>query len=70
MFQRIRLLAEFLANFRRFRREGSARWMLVEIALAGDGSLAADIEHSQRAHLSGIWNPDNHPELLENGRIG
>src|SRR3954463_11866569 len=44
--------------------------MLVEVALAGDGPLTADVEHAQRPHLARIRYTDRHPVLLLYGGIG
>ena len=44
--------------------------MPVEIAAAGDRTLAADIEGGERVDLAGIGNADNHAELLLHGGIG
>ena len=44
--------------------------MPIEIAFAGDGSLAADVEHPERAHLAGVRDADGHAVLLLHGRIG
>ena len=68
--ERVRLLAEFLAHRGRSGRQRSGGGMPVEVALAGDRALAADVEHAERAHLPGVWNPDGHPELLLHGRVG
>ena len=44
--------------------------MPVEVAPAGDGTLAPDVEGGERIHLPGIRHADDHPELLLHGGIG
>src|SRR5262245_39671522 len=67
---RIRLLPELLALGRRpcgqWTRGGSA----IEIALAGNGALAADVQRLERVQLLGIRNADAEPDLLVHARIG
>ena len=43
--------------------------MPIEVALAGDGPLTAQVEHSERAHLAGVRDADRHSELLLHGWI-
>jgi hypothetical protein len=42
----------------------------VEIAPAGDRTLATDVEGGQGVQLPGVWDAGDHPELLRHGRIG
>ena len=44
--------------------------MPVEVAPAGDRTLAADVERGERIHLAGVRHADDHAELLLHGRIG
>jgi len=44
--------------------------MAVEIAAAGDGALAANVERGERVHLSGVGLADDHAGLLPHAGIG
>ena len=44
--------------------------MRIERTLAGDGSLAADVERLERVQLPGIRDPDAHAALGHHARIG
>ena len=63
-------LPELLAGLRRTRRQRTRRRMPVEVALAGDRSFAADVEHAERAQLLRVRDADRHAELLLHGRVG
>jgi hypothetical protein len=44
--------------------------MPIEIAPAGDGTLAAYVEGGQRVQLPGVRGAGDHPKLLRHSRIG
>ena len=69
-FQGIRLAAKFFADLWRSRGKRAQGGRFVELALACHRTFAADIEHSQRAHLAGVGDSDGHPKLLLDRRIG
>ena len=68
--QRVGLLAEVFADRRRAGRQRAERGMLVELALAGDRALAADVQRADGIDLAGVGNADDHAELLLHARIG
>ena len=67
--ERVGLLAELLALPAAHPRQRTGRRMRVELALAGDGALAADIDGLQRIQLARVRNADAHAELLLHARI-
>ena len=68
--QRVGQPAKLLAHGGRAGGQRPLGHMPVEIAPAGDGTLAADVEGGERIHLPGMRDADDHPELLLHGRIG
>src|SRR6185436_1582133 len=68
--ERIRLAAELLAHRRCAGWQRPRRGMLVELALAGGGALAADVDHAERAYLPGIGHADRHTKLLLHAGVG
>ena len=69
-FQRIRQFPEFFAGLRRARRQRSRRGRPVEVSLAGDGALAANVQRLERIELSRIGNADSPAVLQLHARIG
>ena len=64
VLQRVGQLAEDLAHRRRAGRQRPLGGMAVEVAAAGHGPLAADVERGERVDLAGIRLADDHAELL------
>ena len=62
--QRVRQTAEFIADRRRARRQRSLRRVTIELATAGHGPFAADVERGQRVQLPAIRNAGDHAVLL------
>src|SRR5205085_6568052 len=63
-FERIGEVTEFVTDRWRVGRKRPKRRMTVKLALAGDGTLAADVEGCQRAELTGIRLAGDHAVLL------
>ncbi len=63
-------MPEHLAGRRRPRRQRPGGGMPVELAPAGDGPLAADVEGAERVDLACIRDAGDHAELLMHGRVG
>src|ERR1700704_6012135 len=70
MFERIRLLAEFLAHRWRARRQRPVGRRPIAIAFARHRALAADIDRAECVELTGFGNADGHAVLLLHSRIG
>ena len=68
--ERIGLVAERVAHRRRARRQRAERGMAVEVALAGDRTLAADVDRRQCIDLACIRDAGDHAVLLRDLRIG
>ncbi len=64
VLKRVGQMTKIFAYWRRALRQRAERRMPVEIATAGDGPLAANVEGRQRVHLTGIRLADGHAELL------
>jgi hypothetical protein len=69
-FQRVGQMPEIFADRRRAFRQRPERRMPVEVALAGDRALAADVQRRQRVHLARIRDAGDHAILLLDRRIG
>ena len=67
--QRVGLLPELFADGRRAGRQRAGRRRAIEIAFAGDGAFAADVERLERVQLARIRDADAHAELLLHARI-
>src|SRR5438067_2509238 len=59
-FERVGQLAEKFADRRRTGRKRPKRRMTVKLALAGDRTLAADVQRRERVELAGIGLADDH----------
>jgi hypothetical protein len=68
--ERVREAAELVANRRRAKRQGTKGRVTVELALAGDRALAANVQGRERVELAGIGLPRDHAVLLLYIRIG
>ena len=68
--QRVGQPAKLIAHGRGAGGQGARGRVPVEIAPAGDGTLATDVEGGQRVQLPGVRDTGDHPELLRHGRIG
>ena len=68
-FERVGQLAEYLADRRRARWQRPLGRMPVEIAAAGDRTLAADVQCGERVQLARVGNAGDHPILLVHRRV-
>ena len=69
-FERIGEVAELVTDRRCAGRKRPKRRVTVKLALAGDGTLAADVEGCQRVELAGIRLAGDHAVLLLHRGIG